>query len=226
MGEALSFCDMFYQSREGASPINTAIQEWSPIVFVEPCCGDGRIIQALVDSLSSSQTNGKRHCVLAYDIDENATAQCKVNVARHTYSTSVSISTQTCNFLELSRDELLSRVTELTQISNALDHFHFVFDGGPPYSSGAGSGASISRDLPSQFVMHSISNLGAEFVSFLVPRRCNNEINDVEEMLEKETETKWKCEPHELENSLFNFQGRIVTQPSVLQCWRKPPTLT
>lgn len=220
MDKALHFCQHFHRSEHAdysyTVPKDESIQEWSPFVFVEPSCGDGRILQQLVDGISSTfHTNRQRHCILAYDIDEHLIVQCKETF---TSSAEISFSIQCNNFLELTGDKLKE---EITRIRDTSDNFYLVFVGNPPYSSGCGSGSTISRDLPSQFMTHSIVNLRAAFVSFIVPKRCNNEVKKTQKVLEKETQATWNCDSHELENSLFSFQGDVVKQPSVLQCWHK-----
>lgn len=173
------------------------------------------MLQHLIHSLSSRPLmKYQRHAVFAFDIDEHLVAECKEN---YKSSPSISISIQCDNFLDLSRRKLRE---EINRVRGTQDKFQLIFIGNPPYSNGLGNGATIIRDLPLQFITHSIVTLGSEFVSFIVPKRCNNKIKDTQDFLEEATLTQWMCDSYNLEDSLFSFKGEVVKQPSVLQCWR------
>lgn len=218
--KALHFCQIKDKDLKNKKPTDNSMKNWSPFVFVEPSCGDGRILQQLIESipLDTSQL----HCILAYDIDNHLIARCK---EKYKSSAEISVSIECTNFLELTHAKLQE---DIHKIRHTTENFHVVFVGNPPYSSGAGSGSGINRNLPSQFILHSITSLGAIYVSLIVPKRCNKK-GDVEEtlkLLEKETKVAWTCDSHELENCLFTFQDDVVKQPSVLQCWSKSQTPT
>ena len=194
--------------------ISTGTREWSPIVFIEPSCGDGRILDQLVCNLASPTHAGQQnHLVLAYDIDDKLILQCK---RKYKSNSKISVSVQCSNFLELTKEDVRSSIA---QIRGTSDGISLVFIGNPPYSSGTGSGSEICRHLPWQFIIHSIVNIGANCVSYILPQRCNKDIERMIIVLEKETNSKWLCDSHELEESMFSFEGDFVKQPSILQCW-------
>jgi hypothetical protein len=112
-----------------------------------------------------------------------------------------------------------------------LGEMHLVILGGPPYSSGLGCGSRIDRELPIHFIFHSIQDLGAEFVTFLLPIRCNKHVQQIKNRLNHRIisdelgdstgiHSSWICQAFNLDaDSLFYFQGTQVIQPSVIQCW-------
>lgn len=155
---------------------------------------------------------------MGYDIDENAIIRCRDNLATlKTNQTHLIL--QCCNFLDLNREEIESHAN---QRSKSIKPKRLIFLGGPPYTSGVGSGETIDRDLPSQFIMHSILNLGAEFVSFILPVRCNKYVKDLKDQINKKCfQCIWSCTIHELEVSEFNFLQKTVIQPSVIHCWAR-----
>ena len=224
-------------------------EAWSRIVFVEPSCGDGSIISKLISTLpkyinqfadsdqdvhDDTSRNGSLHhhhlpLILGYDIDKNAIEKCEAMLSKkrtETHSKPIPrVSLYCCNFLSLTQDKILSHVKAQRKKDIDDKGLRFIFLGGPPYSTGCGSGENIGRDLPSQFVLHSI-HLDAVFISFLLPSRCNfliQALKDIVNDTKKENasdHSTWQCETHELEESFFNFQGRSVKQPSCLHCWQ------
>eukprot|EP00979_Chaetoceros_neogracilis_P009708 scaffold2192_cov268-Chaetoceros_neogracile.AAC.110 len=171
-------------------------------VFVEPSCGDGRIVLELLHLLSTTE-NLTPFLILAYDIDENVIIQCRHNLAKAKVpSQLLGMEIICCNFLEVSRDGLASQI-----LSPKTKDFHLrlIFLGNPPYTSGAGSGKDINRHLPFEFITRCIE-LGADFVSFVVPERSTKTVEDTRQSILRKTE-----------------QGQTVTQPSIIQCWSKAP---
>lgn len=158
--------------------------------------------------------------MLGYDIDKYAIQQCRQKLSKLN-DNPFPVFLQCCNFLELSKDEFVSHIHQESFISD-LKKTKIIFIGGPPYSSGVGSGEAIDRDLPSQFVMHSIHNIGADFVSFILPIRCNNMVNDLQEQINARCKNcLWSCTIYNLTSSEFLFIDQVVTQPSVIHCWVK-----
>ena len=185
-------------------------------VFVEPSCGDGRILLELLNMLSTTE-NMNPFFILAYDIDENVTIQCRDNLSKAKVPPQLLGMEIVCsNFLELSSDALASQVLPKTKCL----HLHLVFLGNPPYTSGAGSGKDIKRNLPLEFINHCIE-LGAEFVTFVVPERSAKTVEDTRQSILRKNQQLWNCHAHMLDNSLFYFQGQAITQPSIIQCWSK-----
>jgi hypothetical protein len=188
-------------------------------VFVEPSCGDGRILLELLHLLSTTE-NLTPFLILAYDIDENVIIQCRDNLAKAKVpSQLLGMEIICCNFLEVSRDGLASQI-----LSPKTKDFHLrlIFLGNPPYTSGAGSGKDINRHLPFEFITRCIE-LGADFVSFVVPERSTKTVEDTRQSILRKSEQVWNCHAHKLDKSIFCFQGQTVTQPSIIQCWSKAP---
>ena len=114
--------------------------------------------------------------------------------------------------------------------------------GGPPYTTGQGSGKAIERDLPEQFVNHCFTEWKATVVSFLLPARYKRGMNklldnrkaaskpQIGTILATEGPTdrkrkRWSNEIVELEESTFFFRGTIkVTQPSIIQIFYEEET--
>jgi hypothetical protein len=107
--------------------------------------------------------------------------------------------------------------------------------GGPPYTTGQGSGSAMKRDLPERFVEHCLTEWKADAVSFLMPARYKEGMKKIfdegtlmktqqdgsiakTESPANHREKRWIYETHELEASTFFFRGTTkVTQPSIIQ---------
>ena len=153
--------------------------------------------------------------LVGYDIDKHVIRQCREKLS-NLDDNNIPVYLQCCNFLELSKDEFVSHIQQESDISD-LKKTKIIFIGGPPYSSGVGNGETIDRDLPSQFVMHSIHNIGADFVSFILPIRCNNMVDDLQEQINSRCKNcLWSCTINNLTSSEFLFINQVVTQPSVI----------
>lgn len=172
-----------------------------PLLFLEPSCGHGDIVQELLNQLqqhytSTSNRNRKRRNVSihGYDIDPNAIQKCQ---SISSSSNAISIHWTCQNFLES---------------SNTVHDEPFVIClGGPPYTTGAGSNENIKRDLPSQFISHCINEFNALVVSFLLPIRYRESLGEI-------VSKGYEQESHELPSSTFFFQGSTaVTQPSIIK---------
>lgn len=211
----------------------------SECVLVEPSCGDGRIVHLLLDSLEKVgiQDNMMPY-ILGYDIDEEMICQSQQTCGRK------NVYFKCCNFLQRSKEDLTVDVMHLKRIRdqqedhqyehNEFTRMRLVFLGGPPYSTGLGCGALIDRDLPLQFIIHSIINLGAEFVSFLLPLRCNKYIEEIGIRLnhfvssDRSLEVSlsevpcWMCKVISLDDdSVFHFKDSQIFQPSIIHCWMR-----
>lgn len=197
--EAVAFYHKIQQDRNGF------------VVFVEPSCGDGRIVLQLFKSLQS--ISACNFLILAYDVDEGAVVDCRENVSKLPILDEGQIVVSCCDFLKLSRHDLTNTIHEHFNEDSRL-----IVLGNPPYSSGVGSGKDIQRDLPKKFIIHGI-RVGAEFISFLVPKRYNNEIGSMIRLIVEECNESWTCESHNLDDSQFEFGTNLFCQPSLLQCW-------
>lgn len=164
------------------------------LVFVEPSCGHGDIIDALVSRLTKSNIASNRVSILAFDIDPNALEKSR---GRKLTTSAYSISYCCQDFLSSRRPQKFSQS-------------RVVLVGGPPYTTGPGNFNNIQRDLPARFVHHGIDEWGASVVSFLMPTRYHKVV-----LVEGRP-----CETVELDSSTFYFQGETpVTQPSIIQCY-------
>jgi len=96
VGTAISFC----QSQSYFNNIDI------DLVFIEPSCGDGRIIKELISSLNHVRN---RYCVLGYDIDEIAIKSCQEKLLSRTRDeNSNQLFLHCCNFLDLTIEDILS----------------------------------------------------------------------------------------------------------------------
>ena len=191
--------------------VRTALEKLGPkifdrkLIFLEPSCGHGEIVNALVKELSERKIAPDRVRILAYDIDPNAVQRCEarwgsnIDVSQCDYT----ISWMCGNFLETACPDNLKEHPNETIV---------VCVGGPPYTTGAGSSVDMERDLPAKFVRHCLSEWKSSVVSFLLPERYRGITIQIPSCI--------KCETHDLKSSTFYFQGsKPVTQPSILQCF-------
>jgi hypothetical protein len=97
-------------------------------------------------------------------------------------------------------------------VTKEMNYITVVF-GGPPYTP---------KDLPEKFILHSIRELHAAVVVFLLPERCRKDAVRVQEILNDsnvENKRRWQYMNKELANITFDFKGSHVFQPSILQFW-------
>lgn len=197
--------------------VSTALQlllgDVKRAIFLEPSCGDGRLLLELLNSIREQN----KLQIVGYDIDPSAIERSQRQLEGR------SVVLKCNNFLTLTRDELLMDVLQEVEESprkrsrsddSACDNVYssLVVFGGPPYTP---------KSLPKQFILHSITELRAEVVVFILPKRCSNEAESIQNELNNNTSDgeRWCYTNKELANSLFSFQETIVTQPSILQSW-------
>lgn len=172
-----------------------------PLVFLEPSCGHGDIVDALVDQLREHNISPNRVTIHACDIDSDAIAVCQKKILS---CRDYKVNWVCQNFLKTPR-----------AVAADLKGAMTICLGGPPYSAGAGSSASINGmqwDLPTRFVQHCLEEWKASIIAFLMPDRYR----DTRIILGSGV----TCKTIELRSSTFFFQGRTaVTQPSILQCY-------
>jgi hypothetical protein len=166
------------------------------IVILEPSCGHGDILSPLLSALESGESFMiDRVKVVACEIDDFVLNKCR----------GACIEWISGDFLQTSGPH---------HHNCTLGSETILAVGGPPYTSGAGSGDSIQRDLPQLFLWHCIEVWNASFVIFLLPMRYKAK--------PMKLPSGWVVESHELEDNSFLFQGHTeVTQPSVIQCFFK-----
>eukprot|EP00956_Cyclotella_meneghiniana_P004290 scaffold5277_cov30-Cyclotella_meneghiniana.AAC.1 len=135
------------------------------IVFVEPSCGDGRIILGLLSSASFMTHNAS---IIGYDIDQSAIERSQQNMERVKSDKPVVL--RCSNFLTLKRQDMMHDLNLTEQSSDVVT----VVFGGPPYTP---------KDLPERFILHCINELHAEIVVFMLPKRCGKDGPRVQEIL-------------------------------------------
>lgn len=189
----------------------------SQLVVVEPSCGDGRIISELLNT--KKQLKAENVKILGYDIDPTAIERAKANLSGDDVALEckdfLSLSLRDlCNCTNTTEEETSSRKRRRRASSD--DNRKIVVVGGPPYTP---------KPLPQQFILHSIQQLQAELVVFILPERCRKYADHLQQKLNtnatKQSKRKWCYSNSELKNIDFSFEGSTIQQPSVLQCWYK-----
>lgn len=174
------------------------------IVMIEPSCGDGRIVLELLSNPSHVLNYAK---VIGYDIDPSAIERSIQNLDGFAMPTNVQHKPvfRCNNFLLLSRQDL-DKDLNLTAESCLTVAF-----GGPPYTP---------KELPEKFILHSIHELRAEIVVFILPSRCVKDAVRIQEMLNCPSDgRRWQFVNKDLANINFDFKGSNIMQPSILQFW-------
>ena len=164
-----------------------------PVTFLEPSCGHGDIVWQLLKQLEEDAPLGD-YQVVAYDLDTNAIESCQQRVE---YKDKV--------------EWIAGDFLQSSPISHESETL--VVLGGPPYTSGAGSGARMEKDLPFAFLSRSVEVWKASFVAFILPVRYEASPMKV---------PGFTVQSYKLESSTFFFQGRQeVIQPSIIQCYSR-----
>lgn len=187
----------------------------SQLVFVEPSCGDGRIISELLNTKKQLKADNVK--ILGYDIDPTAIERAKANLSGN------EVALECKDFLSLSLEDLSNCTTTTDEETSSRkrrrrassdDNGKIVVVGGPPYTP---------KPLPQQFILHSIQQLQAELVVFILPERCRKDADHLQQKLNtnatNKSKRKWCYSNTELENIDFSFEDSTIQQPSVLQCW-------
>ena len=145
-------------------------------IFVEPSCGDGRILSEIMRRLTTLQdvdanpNTFAKPSIIGYDIDPVACNACRRRLSDRNYSIPVICT----DFLQITRQEFRSHCCDMMGMTDrSVLHKKVVMVGGPPYT--VGRGKDIERDLPMKFIVHSFLELGAEHVCFILPERCGKE---------------------------------------------------
>lgn len=197
------------------------------IVFVEPSCGDGRILECLMRRLQSNSIDTASFgCILGFDIDDRAVEECRTRIRQYRDAAGLPpILVQQADFLKLTKGGVQQLVADARK-GQTDDNTVVICFGGPPYSlgplmrdNGAGNKESSQRglDLPEQFLRRCIIELDCCGISFLLPKRSGEDA----EALCQDLPSGWKVHNTTLAESSFYFRGKIVTQPSLLQTWEK-----
>ena len=200
------------------------------IVFIEPSCGDGRIFFSLMEHLRLNPVDAACvGCVLGFDIDDRAVEACRTRIRQYRDTAGLPpVRVQQADFLKLTKGGVQQLVADACKGHDlALDGTAVICFGGPPYSlgplmreDGAGNNESSSQrglDLPEQFLRRCMIELECCGISFLLPKRSGEDA----EALSKHLPRGWNYRNTSLAESSFDFRGKMVIQPSVLQTWEK-----
>jgi hypothetical protein len=209
-------------------------------VYVEPSCGDGRLVLALAEQSCARLIVG---CDLDSIVTEIAAAACRRSPHSH------KCHIYTGDFLATTPAGLSRSIH--VDIEGRGD---LVLFGGPPYTLGGGDGslvqegaadADTGRDLPLQFISHAARALRPRRMVLLLPPRCA-EPGFVERTKRSiyggESETgvaaaaaagpaedsspnfEWNVVTLAAPSNEFDFCGRLIKQPSVIQVWEFAPS--
>jgi len=209
------------------------------IIFVEPSCGHGDIIVSLVESLNDRNIPRYAVGILGYDIDPGAIQICRERFRPSEKSSHKNRNEDTCSsdytifwecksFFETTREGGIHEFDTVNEIDGATTPRDILvcFLGGPPYTTGQGSGSTMKRDLPERFVDHCMKEWKADVVSFLLPARYTEDTQKIvcdgtlvgAQSSSSTTNNRWIRETIELEESKFFFRGTTeVTQPSIIK---------
>lgn len=172
------------------------------ITFLEPSCGDGKILDELLQQSKNIQSKN----IFGVDIDSVALGKAKQNLSEH------NVSLQCGNFLSLDRKQLNLEMTDMEEKEKQT----LVVLGGPPYTP---------KNLPERFIVHSIIDLKADIVVFILPKRCANDADDICKILNRtkthDDDGDWGYTNSDLSNISFSFKDTTISQPSILQSWYK-----
>ncbi|RLN72754.1 hypothetical protein BBJ28_00006285 [Nothophytophthora sp. Chile5] len=185
------------------------LKDQDNVVWLEPSCGDGRFVTALLRA-------GARH-VVGYEIDEHlhgvASEKAREAVAKDAIGAADS-SLQIClgDFLE--------------STSSASTNQIVIAVGNPPFGARGGDGS----DLVHRFFQHAALEWHASVIAFIVPERCSKPAFVETTLLQLAGAGSWRLateEPltgHEFE---FGAGGKLksVKQPSVLQLFARTSIL-
>ena len=201
------------------------------VEFVEPSCGNGDILVALLAELKKRPEFLKSIdsvSIFAYDVDPNVLSVCEHRVESMVRE-DVSLSNK-IRKMEFTCQDFLTTIAQNDDTMPDDGDAVVCCLGGPPYTTGAGSTTSMSpdratasvtieRDLPERFVFHCQMKWSADIISFLMPERYRK--------MDWGMDSNMVCATDGLPTSTFFFRGnREVTQPSILQTFIKEKRAT
>lgn len=199
-------------------------------LFIEPSCGDGRLLRKLIQSLSpvpmspeepqERKEMGSSCSVVGCDIDPNIVKRCLQVSGKETEADCSPNGLQgkihIGNFLETSLETFITMMSSSLQTPPPPQVIVF---GGPPYTFGGGTGelsqsgdalVDTGRDLPLQFIVHSAVALKAHAIIFLLPVRCQNEqfIQRCKSLIEDQQHNQQRSREVESENESSPPSGK------------------
>jgi predicted RNA methylase len=167
------------------------------LVFLEPSCGDGRILDAFAKCCARR--------LIGYEIDADLHKITLEKVQKHKEQIFYG------DFLQSSREQVLLEADSI-----------LVAIGNPPFSNIDRAGTN--RDLILKFIRHLAFEWQAQIIAFILPERCGK-LQYVEQVLnllnQSSTSAKWSLAVQEpLDGYYFEFMGtKKITQPSILQIY-------
>jgi hypothetical protein len=154
------------------SKLAPTLSETPHFLFVEPSCGHGDIVLALMERLVQANILPTLVTIVGYDIDPHAIATCRQH--KEFCKREYFLDWRHQNFVETNRQSLLPH------------GFVTVCLGGPPYTTGAGSGQDMQRDLPTRFLLH----CQEEWQLTVLPFCCPSGIKTTIAVLKKNIDAK------------------------------------
>lgn len=196
------------------STMKTYNPKQTNLIILEPSCGHGDVIWALLEQqkklLSNLQAQYQNVTILGLDLDPRAIEVCQKRVSNPVLckGKNLHLEFECVDFLSTQRSTFVQKVQNPTGDTDGQSTTRVVAIGGPPYGS-----KPEERELPVNFVKHCIKEWQAEVVAFLLPQRFPESIDT------SEFQT-YSSQGYALQDSTFFYEGkRPVTQPSRIQCW-------
>ena len=211
-------------------------QPLEDILFIEPSCGDGRIVDALIGA-------GARKLFVC-DIDSELVSRVRNLLLTNNKLSSENVIVTTQDFLTTSPASLVNSSSNNSSNSCGRTSYKIAV-GNPPYSirnilndstvpsstiDGIDGDDEDGDDGALLFIVHCACVLRVDRIVFVLPERCDKStfINKVLHHLnvstpgesdEMEKRKIWYLKQSIPADSSFDLLGRIVKQPSVVQVW-------
>ena len=219
------------------------LRNWSHpsgYIFVEPSCGDGRVLQAAITAFgkqSRPSESGSSNAFVGVDLDPHCIARAQTLLADNSPSPVL----MTRDFLGVSADAL-------DAVLGGNDTRPVVVLGNPPYTLHPTPAPTStltptpspppSSLLPAHFIRHSILNLLASVIIFVLPSRLSSLTPTSLPGLSAETAAQWRVRcltaeegvDHVFETPVSpsgcgdGHATRRVKQPSCIQIWTRRPS--
>jgi hypothetical protein len=193
----------------------------SRVTFLEPSCGHGDVLVPLVRALKEHEIPPHQVTILGYDIDGTAIDICRQrNEFRSGHCEyAACLRWNHADFLTSRRRDITHDASSSSSSSEescrSSQHVTCCL-GGPPYTTGAGNGSAIERDLPARFLRHCQEEWQADNVTFILPERYRHGLAG------KKEEEEWETKVVDLSSSTFFFRGKEqVTQPSIIRVYTR-----
>lgn len=192
------------------------------LIIVEPSCGDGRIIRAII-------SNPSLHPVRIVGVDIDPTMEeLVINGTESSSSSESSIHFFCMDFLQTHSESFREDCSD--------ENLKVVVIGNPPFANPAileeegdyeeEVEAEEQGDYPQQFLSHSAVTLDADLIVLLLPRRCSRSafIDGALEQMNSSMSAssyRWNLAECMQADSSFELCGRIIHQPVVIMVWKK-----